>query len=401
MPIKRVLSLFILSFSLYSTVIGQVPDFQYSFDDCSYAETNGLLPDAQTLGSPACECGLNGNSIELDGNDAILLPDTLISFLDDNFSIEFYFFNYGSVEVTDIFSIKNRCTLDSLLAVKYYPASNEIYFEGAENALRYKSIRTPLKSTQCWHQVVITKQALEYSLYLDGEYINTFIAELNIPFGKTAVPAFSNSPCVAVNEDRMIGRIDEFNFYKRALSLQEIRNIYLYPDNITSRDTTIFSGDAVQINVGASCFDDFNWTPSISLDDPNELEPFAEPALTTTYTLTTETNNCISTDTVRINVLDKDALDCSQLSLPKAFTPNNDGLNDYFGISNSFIVESIDYFEIYDRWGAKVFIGNESNALWDGSINGKPVNPGMFLYKIKYRCQGEEFVAIDNFTVLR
>jgi hypothetical protein len=38
---------------------------------------------------------------------------------------------------------------------------------------------------------------------------------------------------------------------------------------------------------------------------------------------------------------------------------------------------------------------------WDGSFNGQPVNSGMYIYKVKYTCTNQEFVKVDNFSVLR
>ncbi len=399
--IKKYLLPFFILILCTKAVIGQTPDYSFSFDNCDVRESNNLLPNGQIIGVTSCECGLTGNSLTLNGNESVILPDTINKILEEDFTLEFYFFNYGSAIKTDIFSIKNRCGLDSLIGVQYIPNTNEVVFELAYEAPSYKTIRTPLNSNLCWHHIAITKQGLEYSFYLDGSYVGSILSDILVRFGHLADPSFSNSPCLAVNEERMIGRIDNFAIYKRALSNLEIRNVYLSPDQIMLRDTTIFKGDAISIDVGASCFDDFNWTPSISLDDPNSLNPEASPEFSTTYTLSIETNNCTAIDTVRIYVLDKDQLECEKLFLPKAFTPNNDGLNDSYGISNTFVIENLEYFDIYDRWGEKVFSTSDVNATWDGSFENSPVNPGMFLYKIKYQCQGEEFLVVDNFTVIR
>ena len=109
----------------------------------------------------------------------------------------------------------------------------------------------------------------------------------------------------------------------------------------------------------------------------------------------------MSNDTVRIYVADKPKLDCDQLLLPKAFTPNNDGLNDKYGISNIFLVEALEYFEVYDRWGAKIWSARNLSDAWDGTFNNQPVNTGMYLYKIKYTCNGEEKLNVNNFSLLR
>jgi gliding motility-associated-like protein len=66
------------------------------------------------------------------------------------------------------------------------------------------------------------------------------------------------------------------------------------------------------------------------------------------------------------------------------FTPNGDGINDFF------IIDNIDKYPnnniyVYNRWGNKVFFtsryDNRTNN-WDGKVNGKPVTSGTYFYLI-------------------
>jgi gliding motility-associated-like protein len=53
--------------------------------------------------------------------------------------------------------------------------------------------------------------------------------------------------------------------------------------------------------------------------------------------------------------------------IPNAFTPNDDGINDYFSGKGVFIK---DYeMIIYDRWGNLIFYTNDINKPWDGTAN--------------------------------
>ena len=74
----------------------------------------------------------------------------------------------------------------------------------------------------------------------------------------------------------------------------------------------------------------------------------------------------------------------TELTIPNVFTPNEDGLNDYFvinpidGLSNYRI-------SIYTRTGIKVFESHQINYSWDGRSNGQYCYPGVYYYVISYQ----------------
>jgi gliding motility-associated-like protein len=109
----------------------------------------------------------------------------------------------------------------------------------------------------------------------------------------------------------------------------------------------------------------------------------------------------VASDSIRINVVDPATLVCDTLYLPKAFTPNGDGINDQFGISNPFAIQQLVSFEIFDRWEGRVFYTEDPFGQWDGTYKGKPVNPGVLLYKIRHMCNGTERFASGSLTLLR
>jgi gliding motility-associated-like protein len=67
------------------------------------------------------------------------------------------------------------------------------------------------------------------------------------------------------------------------------------------------------------------------------------------------------------------------LFIPNAFTPNGDGANDVFFIYGSGIKEI--HFSIFDRWGEKVFETSQFNQGWNGTINGKNAEQGVYVYE--------------------
>ena len=75
---------------------------------------------------------------------------------------------------------------------------------------------------------------------------------------------------------------------------------------------------------------------------------------------------------------------CSKISFPNVFSPNNDGRNDTFEPMNCpAFIKSIDY-EVYNRSGLLVAQGSGQNMAWDGvGTNGKLLSVGTYFYQIK------------------
>lgn len=78
------------------------------------------------------------------------------------------------------------------------------------------------------------------------------------------------------------------------------------------------------------------------------------------------------------------------LDVPNAFSPNNDGLNDYF-FPRQFLSSRLTYFkmQVYDRWGQVIFETNKLDGRgWDGYFNGKRQPQGVYIYLIEARIEG-------------
>jgi gliding motility-associated-like protein len=70
--------------------------------------------------------------------------------------------------------------------------------------------------------------------------------------------------------------------------------------------------------------------------------------------------------------------------VPKAFTPNADGINDVFlPKASGFAADGFE-MRIFDRWGHEVFYSNSWEKGWDGTIDGVPVPVDLYVCKIRY-----------------
>ena len=66
--------------------------------------------------------------------------------------------------------------------------------------------------------------------------------------------------------------------------------------------------------------------------------------------------------------------------MPNAFTPNGDGVNDYFGPAGK--VPDSYQMQIFNRNGEIVFRSSSMSNRWDGRYKGKPEDPNVFVYTI-------------------
>lgn len=140
----------------------------------------------------------------------------------------------------------------------------------------------------------------------------------------------------------------------------------------------------------ASGASQYSWSPAGTLNNPNSASPIATPTVTTQYNVSgTDFSGCINSDSVIVKVL---ATNSGGYLMPNAFTPNNDGKNDCYGIKYWGTILRLQ-FSIYNRWGERIFYTTDPNGCWDGTINGVPQDPAVFVYMIKAKtsCQSEVF----------
>lgn len=76
-------------------------------------------------------------------------------------------------------------------------------------------------------------------------------------------------------------------------------------------------------------------------------------------------------------------LDHCFIAVPTGFTPNNDGLNDYFWPHNAIKAENYD-FKVFNRWGQLIFHSRNWKEKWDGKINGVLQGTGVFVWMLSY-----------------
>ncbi len=160
-------------------------------------------------------------------------------------------------------------------------------------------------------------------------------------------------------------------------------------------DQVIIEGDVVPIMATASP-GTYLWTPAAGLSSATILNPNASPSVTTTYQLTvTNQNGCVTSDEMTITVFPN----CVK---PKeAFTPNGDGINDTWQVTNGNCTRSIQV-KVFNRYGSPVFSSDNYSNDWDGKFRGSLLPDGTYYYLVTFDLvNGKRSSVKGNVTILR
>ncbi|HEY4338218.1 MAG TPA: gliding motility-associated C-terminal domain-containing protein, partial [Puia sp.] len=148
---------------------------------------------------------------------------------------------------------------------------------------------------------------------------------------------------------------------------------------ISSSNTIDCTRGQATLDVTGALF--YHWQPELGITDLFSSQPVVDPFQTTTYYVSgTDINHCSTLDSIVIKVDNTEAL--SKYPVPSAFSPNNDGNNDCFGLKYWGHITSLE-MAVFDRWGKRVFYTTDPQQCWNGACNGIPQPAGGYVYQIK------------------
>ncbi len=110
---------------------------------------------------------------------------------------------------------------------------------------------------------------------------------------------------------------------------------------------------------------------------PAPQHTYSMPNTNTNYLVrytVTDSLGCSSTAQKDVRVYSSCYLD-----LPSAFTPNRDGLNDFFGPLNAVKAEDVE-FRVFNRWGQLIYQTRNWKAGWDGKLKGLEQASGVYVW---------------------
>ena len=108
-------------------------------------------------------------------------------------------------------------------------------------------------------------------------------------------------------------------------------------------------------------------------------------------------DGCENSDTINVEVID---CDC-KLSVPNAFTPNGDGINDKWVLSQRNCISKI-ALSVYNMYGSLIYHSNDYRNDWQGTYRSLPCPDGTYYYIINFnRSNHTEQTLKGNVTILR
>ena len=149
---------------------------------------------------------------------------------------------------------------------------------------------------------------------------------------------------------------------------------------ITGPNATVCDSAIVLSGFGGSTY---SWNPAQACTTPDQPSTSILLLSSTTVILNiVDTNGCTSSDSMFVTVR------CDSLNIPTGFSPNGDGVNDYFFIENIERYPNA-VLKVFNRWGNLVYEKKNYDNSWNGDSNSKIITIGEVL------TNGTYFYVLD------
>ena len=223
-----------------------------------------------------------------------------------------------------------------------------------------------------------------------------------------------NSPILETN---LNSNVYSFQWYLNNVPLPETDNFLIPTEtgtykveviSMTSNCDGIFSCEistSTPITATVETLSDFSNNQQIIVNATGGIPPYLYSLDNINY----QTYNTFNIDNVgAYNVYVKDQTECNLaeeticiFTYPNFFSPNQDGVNDYWNINmpNDIYLSDI---SIFDRHGKLIYKNNNLADGWDGTLNARPLPNSDYWFKIEYvDCKGESKVFRSHFSLVR
>ncbi len=158
------------------------------------------------------------------------------------------------------------------------------------------------------------------------------------------------------------------------------------------KDTLVFINSPFQLRAKGG--KSYLWTPAVYLNANNIANPTGSIQNDQTFQVeVTDERGCKATDIVNVQVFVGD-----DIYVPNIFTPNNNGKNDVFRVIAPPGVVYL--FEVFNRWGQRVFSTNNQQLGWNGRIQNELQPSGVYVWHLKAKTRQGRLVEKKGTVML-
>jgi gliding motility-associated-like protein len=305
--------------------------------------------------------------------------------------------NQKQVPNLDLGSDRSFCKEDSIQLNISQPNAAYVWNDGNNNAIRY--VKAPAR-------VSVSITSTDGCTVTDSLVLDTF-----------------TSPIISLGQDTAICQNNEVTLEVAAQyasylwqngstqPVQKVSRAGLYHLVVTSTEGC--KGEA-SISLNVNPLPSINLTEELKICDPdtfvtvsgsftqliwqdgssNAKYPISDYGIFTVSVV--DTNQCSNTANLKVEN------NCpGNVFVPNVFTPSNrDGVNDVFYPVTRNVEHLV--FQIYNRYGEKVFETNKLKEGWDGLFEGRPAQADVYVYTIEYKTfSGNIGTTSGNVTLLK
>jgi len=395
------LSVFCFSLHAQIPTNGLVASYPFNgnANDESGNEINGTISGASLTTD---RCNIESSAYYFDGNaDNIYFGD--ISNLDGShaLSISVWIYSTGITDQhTGTIVSKYNADGDSerVFILDLYPDNILrfcVYGEDGNEDYEWQRTSNPIPVSQ-WNHVVVIWDGLSHSIYfyVNGVEADSYYGNLGSNptyiYNKTSPLMIGGSEFGYTSPDYMFnGSIDDIRIYNRELTVDEVLRLYYFDCPISAIDGEIEVCQGQQnVNYSIQAITNVNYTwdytgtgVTITGNSSNVSLDFADNSTSGVLSVTISGDN-ISTKTSMVTI---DVGTCNEepndINIPNAFSPNADGINDYFVIDG--LPENTKLL-IFNRDGKKLYASDNYRNEWDGKDqDGNTLESATYWYVLK------------------
>ncbi len=162
---------------------------------------------------------------------------------------------------------------------------------------------------------------------------------------------------------------------------------------------SVTSGKPVNFQTsGTEAYNVIAWQPAASFTNTSATAQtiIVSDTTRTFQVIAQSAGGCLDTAQVTLSI----DPNTSDIFIPNAFTPNNDGKNDIFKVYGSSL-KAVE-MRIYSQWGTLVYETRDNQAGWNGKSGNQPQPVGTYLYVIKITLtNSDSFIRKGSLSLIR